>query len=375
MNRALLALGLTSAVALAVPGVASATSIVDAYSAAIGSESENLGTYSINGHDVAGLVDFDVDIKSKATWTGNLSTHVGYSDSNVRQGAPLTVTRMSPFQTGSLKVTWTVGGSLKVIGFGTKNLGSFPVSDEANCQPALLGGAFNCTASAPAITLVKTPGLPGSPYVKLTLQAKFKVTPEGAIVSRSLSVGGSPAAPAKSLSLAPAFDYETLTLPCAPVGSDVSYRFGSFKYTPATKVTQQPHIAIGLLDPAFGAVELPAIYDQGFGGAITTNPVFELTGSGHTTDLGELKANNVAPTLAPLAGFSGKAGVPVAFSADADGRCEIESYVWKFSNGTTSYGAAPQRTFATAGAYDGQLTVTDSSGLKATRNFTIDITK
>ena len=99
------------------------------------------------------------------------------------------------------------------------------------------------------------------------------------------------------------------------------------------------------------------------------------TGSGHTTDLGELKANNVAPTLAPLGGFSGKAGIPVAFSADADGRCDIESYVWKFSNGTTSYGANPQRTFNAAGAYDGELTVTDSSGLKATRNFTVSITK
>ena len=273
MNRALLALGLTSAVALAVPGVASAASIVDTYSAPIGSESENLGTYSINGHDVAGLVDFDLDIKSKATWTGNLSTHVGYSDSNVRQGAPLTVTRMSPFQTGKPE--------------GHLDRRRQPQGDRVRHQePGLVPGQRRGELSAraarrrvqrarrprPGITLVKTPGLPGSPYVKLTLQAKFKVTPEGAIVSRSLSVGGSPAAPAKSLSLAPAFDYETLTLPCAPVGSDVSYRFGSFKYTPATKVTQQPHIAIGLLDPAFGAVELPAIYDQGFGGAIHDEP-------------------------------------------------------------------------------------------------------
>jgi hypothetical protein len=374
MHRAPLAL-LTVAASLAVPGVASAASYVDIYDASIASESESLGSYSIDAHDVVGLVDLDVDIKSKATWTGNLSTHVGYNDANVRQGAPLTVTRMSPFQTGKLKVTWTVGGTVKPIGFGTKNLGSFNVVDEASCHPALLGSAYTCTAAAPAVNLVKTPGLPGSPYVKLALQAKFKVTPEGAIVSRSFSVGGSPAAPAKSLGLSPAIDYETLTVPCAPVGSGASYRFGSFKYTPTTKVTQQPHLTVGLMDPVLGVAELPALYDTGIGGAITTNPVFELAGGGHTTDLGELKANNVAPTLAPLDAFSGKAGVPVTFGADADGRCAIESYVWKFSNGTTSYGAAPQRTFAAAGQYDGELTVTDASGLKATRNFTVTITK
>ena len=242
-------------------------------------------------------------------------------------------------------------------------------------MPALLGSLYTCTASAPGIALVKTPGLPASPYVKLTLQAKFKVTPEGAIVSRSLSVGGSPAVPAKSLNLSPAIEFETQTLPCAAVGSSASYRFGSFKYSPAVSVTQQPIIQIGFMDPVLGLSEMPSVYDHAFGGAINSNPAFELTGSGHTTDLGELKANNVAPTLAPLGGFSGKAGVPVAFSADADGRCDIESYVWKFSNGTTSYGAAPQRTFNTAGAYDGELTVTDGSGLKAKRNFTVDVTK
>ena len=130
------------------------------------------------------------------------------------------------------------------------------------------------------------------------------------------------------------------------------------------------------MDPVFGA-ERDARGLRPRRSAARSRPTrcSTLTGSGHTTDLGELKANNVAPTLAPLGGFSGKAGVPVAFSADADGRCEIESYVWKFSNGTTSYGADPQRTFTTAGAYDGQLTVTDSSGLKASRDFTVTITK
>lgn len=374
MHRASLAL-LTAAASLAVPGVASAASYVDIHSASIASETENIGTYSVNAHDVANLVDFDMDIKSKATWTGNISSHVGYNDTNVRQGAPLTVTRMSPFQTGKLKVTWTVSGTVKPLGFSTVYLGGKTFSDDASCQPALYGSLYSCTATAQGIDLVKTTGLPGSPYVKLTLQAKFKVTPEGAIVSRQLHVGGAPAAPTKSLSLWPGIEYETQTLPCAPVGSSAAYRFASFKYSPAVTVTQQPIIAIGFMDPVLGLGELPAVYNHAVGGAINTSPAFDLTGGSHNVDLGDLKANNVAPTIAPMSGFSGKAGLPVSFSANADGRCDIESYVWKFSNGTTSYGANPQRTFSTAGTYDGQLTVTDSSGLKAQRDFTVTIAK
>ena len=61
------------------------------------------------------------------------------------------------------------------------------------------------------------------------------------------------------------------------------------------------------------------------------------------------------------------------FAADTTERCAISSYVWKFSNGTTSYGPSPQRTFSTPGVYDGELTVTDESGLKAKRNFSVEV--
>ena len=47
--------------------------------------------------------------------------------------------------------------------------------------------------------------------------------------------------------------------------------------------------------------------------------------------------------------------------------------MWRFSNGTTSYGAAPQRTFSTPGVYDGELTVTDETGLSTKRNFSVTV--
>ena len=162
MHRASLAL-LTAAASLAVPGVASAASIVDIYSASIASETENLGTYSVNAHDLANLVDFDMDIKSRATWTGNLSSHVGYSDTNVRQGAPLTVTRMTPFQTGKMKVSWTVSGTVKPLGFSTVNLGTKTFSDDASCMPALLGSLLHLHGVRAGHRARQDPGPAGQP--------------------------------------------------------------------------------------------------------------------------------------------------------------------------------------------------------------------
>src|SRR5258708_31974679 len=51
----------------------------------------------------------------------------------------------------------------------------------------------------------------------------------------------------------------------------------------------------------------------------------------------------------------------------------MSSYVWEFSNGTKSFGANPKRAFGDNGSYDGQLTVTDETGLSATRSFSVNV--
>ena len=371
-SRALIA-ALGAAGALAVPAVASASPVAEGAWMPVNSGSVNVGGYHIGG-GVTDLATFDVDVSTHATWTGNLLTNLGWDSANVRQGAPLTVSRSTPFQTGSLKVSWNISGSVNPLGQGNVYFSTKSISDEAGCMPLTLGTSYECTAETPSVALVKTPGIPGSPYVKVRLRARFTITPEGVITSRSLSVGGSPAVPASSLSLSASPAWETRTLPCAPTGSDVAYRLGSPHFTPAVTATQQPTIQIGLMDPVLGLSEMPALYDHAFGLPSVSKPAFDLSGSGHTWDLGDLLANNVAPTIAPLGTFSGSAGEPVSFSANVSGRCDVESYVWKFSNGTTSYGPAPQRTFNAPGTYDGQLTVTDETGLKATRSFTVNVT-
>ena len=63
--------------------------------------------------------------------------------------------------------------------------------------------------------------------------------------------------------------------------------------------------------------------------------------------------------------------MPEHLTADAVGRCDIASYVWKFSDGTTAYGDSPVKTFSKPGTVTGQLKVVDTSGLSATRDFSV----
>lgn len=82
----------------------------------------------------------------------------------------------------------------------------------------------------------------------------------------------------------------------------------------------------------------------------------------------------------PVANFtatpsSGSAPLLVAFNAssssDPDGT--IASYAWTFGDGGTATGATPNHTYASAGSYNAQLTVTDNQGATGTKTLTITV--
>lgn len=373
-RRALVALGLSALAVTVAPSIASAS---EAYTQTLGSTSENLGGYHIGGSDSLGLASFDVDVAAKASWSSPLQTVVGWDDGKVRQGADLAVGRsVSPLSLGTLKVRWTVSGSVKPKGLSTVNFGTKAIGDDASCSLQTLGGNYTCVAFSNGVPLVKTPGLPASPYVKLALKATFNITPEGVITNRTLSVDGDNAGSASNLPLGVLPAGDTVKLPCtAPMGATVGYRLSSYRWTPAVSATQQPTVQIGIMDPILGLAESPALYDHAFGPAVHSNPTFELTASGHTYDMGALKFNSVAPTLAAPV-LSGKVGVPVALAANASGPCEIVTAYWKFDNGAVEHGEGPlSRTFSAPGVYKGEVTVTDASSAQTKRDFTITITK
>jgi hypothetical protein len=369
---ALVAAAAFPAAALAAPGLAAATPMVESTNLAVSTGTVGLGSYTVNGSDPAIATAWNLNVSGNATWSGNLSNNVGWNTSYLRQGAAPGVSRMSLLQSGKLHVTWHVTG-YHWTGAGDKN-DDLMFTADASCAPMLGGSAYDCHASSQKWHVYREFGVPNGRYVNMVFHANFRVTPKGAIVSRTLGLTGLPGVTANNLPLTQTLNLDYPHIPCGPVGSTVSYKLGPVHYKPDVHVTQAAEVQEGQMDPLSGIVELPAVYDKVAGGPVDSYPAFDLVGSGHTTNLGSLQANNVAPTIASVGPFSGKAGAPITFSASASGKCSLDSYTWKFSNGTTSYGPTPQRTFSTPGVYDGELTVKDASGLTATKSFTITVT-
>jgi hypothetical protein len=80
------------------------------HACSLSSSAEDLGSYHIGGKDMFGIAEFDADVASKATWTGDLHTIVGWDSADVRQGDSLTVTRHTPLQMGEPAVSGKLSG-------------------------------------------------------------------------------------------------------------------------------------------------------------------------------------------------------------------------------------------------------------------------
>src|SRR5262249_5765441 len=156
----------------------------------------------------------------------------------------------------------------------------------------------------------------------------------------------------------------SFAMPCAkPADSPVAYKVDPYHWTPSVTAVQQPHIQIFGSEGLFPVCVDVNFFDDAIPPIVTTYPVFDVTGAGHTVDMGALQKNNVNPTVSSFPVFSGVEGSPVTFSAVTTSACPISSYVWQFSDGTTSFGKTPQRAFGDDGVFNGQLTVTDITNL------------
>jgi hypothetical protein len=319
------------------------------------------------------IVLTNLTVTARAKWSGDITTNVAWDSDKVRQGADLAVSRSATLKSGAIDVKWQLSGEIDSIDFGPTTIDT----DNVTCDPKLSGGGFDCEATSPSLPL---PGalpspIPGTFIVaKLGIGVKFDVTPEGAVVSRGFSVGGNRVVGPDDLSLIEDSQTETLSVPCgAKAGDAVGYQLDPYHWTPATTATEQVKIRIvNTVDP-LGFVEMFDYTSIGVGSTIVSTPAFDLTGSGFISSMGSLLANNINPTIAPLGPFSGAEGTAVPFSAAVSSQCPIGSYVWEFSNGTKSFGPSPQRAFGDNGLYDGQLTVTDVTGLSTTQSFTVAV--
>ena len=335
------------------------------------SASQPLGGFNIIGFEPASLTVFDLHVNAQAKWTAVFTTNVSWDGDKVRQGQTLDVSRTGS-SLGVFKALWTLTGTLKPLGLFDVDIGSIPLAvDIGGCAPPLDGSAFHCSADSPSLTLFDGL-LPTTPFVRIAIG--IDVTGDGgaAKTTRTLYFGDEQG-PQGELEVSADTLGDANPMPCSkPAGTTVDYALDPFSWTPSNvKAVQQPKFVIGFHDPFFS---IPIVlFEAPFGPAIDTTPEFTLEGAGNTVSLGELLPNNVLPTIAPLGPFSGQEGSPVTFSASTTSACPISSFRWHFSDGTTSFGPHPQRSFGDDGVFDGELTVTDVTSLSANGDFTVTI--
>ena len=329
-----------------------------------------LEPYEIKGEDPSHLAQFDLDVQPVVIWRGKFHTGLGWETSNVRQGSSLSVTHNAPYSNGTLTVAWNVTGKASLLGGAYKFTVDEQGSDEVVCVPMTYGADYTCTAKSDPVTVARRFGAPA--YAKVVLRAVFTVTPDRAILDRRWWVpDGSSAEKPVWLSLIGGQD--TFTVPCTEkTGRPFYYELSDLLYSPWMSAYQRAYAQVGLTDPT-GLTELPASFDGAFGPSHTTSPFrLSVRGGGVKRTLGTVLPNQTQPTIAPLE-FTGKAGVPLQLHADVGGRCTITDWEWRFSDGTTSFGSSPQRSFSQPGVYDAKLTITDNTGLQASRTFKVTI--
>jgi PKD repeat protein len=322
---------------------------------------------------------FDLFITAEAKWQAVESTEVTWDGDKVRQGQTLQVGRTGSTSAGVLIVRWEMSGTVNPLQLGDVTIPSTPFAADATlCDPKLGGDAYQCSVESPSLPIIPYIPVFGSPYVDFNIGITFDITPDHAIATRTLMLDDAEVG-TTDLEVSDSKTTEPLAMPCnKPAGTTVDYVLDPVKWTPsALKVTQQPQFTVGVCAPLptpIGPVPVAAdIYTGPIGDPQVSNPSITLQGSGSTVSFGELQANNVNPTVDSAGPFFGSEGTPVAFSATTTSQCPISSYVWHYSNGTTSFGPNPFRTFGDDGVFDGQLTVTDITNLSGTGSFQVSI--
>lgn len=356
-------------------GSAVAAPVTNSQQVSVASGTADLGGFQLQAPvsllPDAPIVLQDLTISAQATWTGDITTDVSWDSDKVRQGDDLAVTRTASATSGTLAVNWQISGKIDGVGFGPTTIST----NNVTCDPQLSGAGFECSGDSPYVPLPGAiPDPVGFVVPELGIGLKFDVTPQGAVVSRGFSIGGNSVAGPNDLSLTDSPQTDTLSVPCtASAGDAAAYTLDPYHWSPAATATEQVEIRfVAALDPA-AVTTLFTIAHHGIGSSNVTNPTFDLTGPGFATNMGSVLPNNVKPTIGPLGQFSGPEGSPIAFSANVGSKCPISSYVWEFSDGTKSYGPSPQRAFADNGVYNGELTVTDVTGLSTTESFTVNV--
>ena len=374
---AVLALTVSGLVALASPASADSGSIPATLhgTGSLGSETASASSGALSG---------SVTASASLDWTQAAAVGVSWDPDNVRQGRHLDPSDdYNRTATGTMRITYSVSGSasLDAGDFGTLSLGFGPVSITASgdCNLKTSGGSYVCHLESGSIGLID-PSIfaVGLPYLDGKMVADVTVTPDQLASLRTASAAGQTLG-THALLLGEDPVVDTLLVSCTTgAGDALSYDLGSFNAAPGLHIVSGVELSAGVIAPNPITVT-PGFRVEFYSDTVTvatTDMTVSMSGAGGSIDMGAIKANNIAPTLAALTvSPDAVEGTGVHFAISATGPCAAGgTYSWDFGDGSgPGHSATPQHTYADNGHWTGQVVFTDRTGLTDATDFAVDV--
>jgi hypothetical protein len=348
--------------------------------------------------------DIDTDIHGGVSLDMGTSVNAGthndltFTDTNLRQGSNLDLTNTFTRDSQSLDVSYTLTGDLNIFGFDT-TYAKTESDTIANCGLPLL--ADSCSDSKDIALFSFTPLDIGVAYFQISLDADIttsaSISGDGVTSHRTLTAGGTNVLSPADLTFTatPQTKNEGANLPCTvAAGQPVNYAMGAESSHVSGTVTEG--FGLGFQGDAYarafpfpdvhlftvGPFNFPNLFNLG---AVPFNTI-TLTSPGQNVDLGNLLANQTAPTVAmDTIPVNGTEGNPIQLGVVGTGPggslspCGTSglTFAWSFDDGGTASGQTVSHTFAEnylgGVPHTGHVVVTDPTGLSTTLPFSVPV--
>jgi len=368
-----------------------------------GSSSTNI--FSLGPYQCCEVSVFDIDLGDIHDVTLSLDmgtalsspTHsdLTFTDTNLRQGRTLDLTNTYQRDAGGkLDVSYTLAFHASIYGFVVDP--SKTVSDTLDCSVPLLTEHCEHTKDIGLFDITVLDILVGSVKVHFSVPITTKADLDGNGVSsiRTMVVAGTPILGPGTLTFTsdPFVKNEDTFLGCSlPVNEPVNYAMDTATSEVNGGVTENVGLAVSVVaSPAIGpdftvlgpftifSFDLPTK---------TINPI-NLSAPGQNVDLGNLLANNIAPTVAmdtiPTDGTEGSpirlavkgTGPGGSLSPCGDDSLDID---WSFDDGGTAFGKVIYHAFpdnflgGSPPPHSGHVIITDPTGLSKRIDFSVPV--